>query len=443
MNIEGILIQGLMLGGLYALLATGLSLVFGVMRLVNLSHGDFVVLSAYLALLIIQGTAVPLWLAFACVLPIMMVLGYMLQRGVFNHLLEGDPMRPLLATFGLSIIIQNVLMLGFTADTQLLPGGDLAFRAMDIAGVSIGVLPLITLSVAIAVIAGLNGLAVSTRASGVICALPPMTPAVLDAFGVSHRHMFAIASALAFATMCIAGVLLAVRSNFDPFIGPGRLLIAFEIVIIGGLGSFWGMLWGGILLGLAQVIGAAIDPGLQFLAGHIAFFVMLMTPAQGAFPQGGPSMRHHLDIILPIAALIALFALAQTLPIAQLRQLTEFLIFLALALNWNLLAGYAGLISVGQQAYVGIGAYTLYVGTALMGWPILASLGLSALVTAIFSLLVFPILFSPARAAIRHRVLGAGRDVFAGRCQYRKAWRGHRDRPANPDRTRHGRRPRG
>ena len=284
MTVEGILIQGLMLGGLYALLATGLSLVFGVMRLVNLSHGDFVVLSAYLALLIIQGIAAPLWLAFVCVLPIMMILGYMVQRGLFNHLLAGDPMRPLLTTFGLSIIIQNALMLGFTADTRLLPGGDLAFRAIDIAGMSIGVLPLITFTVAIAVIAGLNGLLYHTRLGRNLRAASD-DPAMLDAFGVSHRHMFAIASALAFATMCIAGVLLAMRSNFDPFIGPGRLLIAFEIVIIGGLGSFWGMLWGGILLGLAQVIGAAIDPGLQFLAGHIAFFVMLMIRPKGLFPK--------------------------------------------------------------------------------------------------------------------------------------------------------------
>lgn len=284
MSIETILIQGLMLGGLYALLATGLSLVFGVMRLVNLSHGDFVVLSAYLALLVVQGTLAPLWLAFACVLPVMMGLGYVLQRGVFNRLFEGDPMRPLLATFGLSIIVQNALLLGFAADTQLLPGGDLAFRALDIAGLSVGVLPLITFGVAIAVIAGLNWLLYHTWLGRNLRAASD-DPTILDAFGVSSRHMFAVASALAFATMCIAGILMAMRSNFDPFIGPGRLLIAFEVVIIGGLGSFWGMLWGGILLGLAQVIGAAIDPGLQFLAGHLAFFVMLILRPKGLFPK--------------------------------------------------------------------------------------------------------------------------------------------------------------
>ena len=280
MSIETILIQGLMLGGLYALLATGLSLVFGVMRLVNLSHGDFVVLSAYLALLVVQGTLAP----FTFVLQVMMGLGYALQRGVFNRLFEGDPMRPLLATFGLSIIVQNALLLGFAADTQLLPSGDLAFRALDIAGLSMGVLPLITFGVAIAVIAGLNWLLYHTWLGRNLRAASD-DPTILDAFGASSRHMFAVASALAFATMCIAGILMAMRSNFDPFIGPGRLLIAFEVVIIGGLGSFWGMLWGGILLGLAQVIGAAIDPGLQFLAGHLAFFVMLMLRPKGLFPK--------------------------------------------------------------------------------------------------------------------------------------------------------------
>lgn len=284
MSIAAILIQATLLGGLYAILATGLSLVFGVMRLVNLSHGDFVVISAYLALLIVQGLTAPLWLAFVLVLPMMAALGYAVQRGLFNRLLEGDPMRPLLATFGLSIVVQNILFLGFSADTQLLPAGDLAFRSIDLAGVSVGVLPLITFGVAVAVIAGLNWMLYHTRLGRNLRAASD-DPAVLDAFGVDHRHMFAVASALAFATMCIAGVLMAMRSNFDPFIGPGRLLIAFEIVIIGGLGSFWGMLWGGMLLGLAQVIGAAIDPRLQFLAGHLVFFAMLMIRPRGLFPK--------------------------------------------------------------------------------------------------------------------------------------------------------------
>ena len=284
MSIAAILVQATLLGGLYAILATGLSLVFGVMRLVNLSHGDFVVISAYLALLIVQGLTAPVWLAFVLVLPMMAALGYAVQHGLFNRLLEGDPMRPLLATFGLSIVAQNILFLGFSADTQLLPAGDLAFRSLDLAGVSVGVLPLVTLGVAVAVIAGLDWILYRTRLGRNLRAASD-DPAVLDAFGVDHRHMFSVASALAFATMCIAGVLMAMRSNFDPFIGPGRLLIAFEIVIIGGLGSFWGMLWGGMLLGLAQVIGAAIDPRLQFLAGHLVFFAMLMIRPKGLFPK--------------------------------------------------------------------------------------------------------------------------------------------------------------
>lgn len=284
MTVISILMQGVLLGGLYALLATGLSLVFGVMRLVNLSHGDLVVLSAYLALLIIQGLTAPLWLAFLLVLPTMAALGYILQRGLMNRLLSHDPMRPLLVTFGLSIVIQNLLFLGFSADTQLLPAGELAFAALRAGDLSIGLLPVATLIIAVVMIAGLNWLFYYTRTGRNLRAASD-DPTVLDAFGISHKHMFAVASALAFATICVAGVLMAMRSNFDPFIGPGRLLIAFEIVIIGGLGSFWGMLWGGILLGLAQVIGAAIDPGLQFLAGHLLFFAVLMFRPQGLFPK--------------------------------------------------------------------------------------------------------------------------------------------------------------
>lgn len=280
-----IILQGVLIGGLYAMFAAGLSLIFGVMRLVNIAHGDLIVLAAYIALMVTQALDVSPMTSLLLVVPAMAVIGYMLQRGLLNRTLGDDLLPPLLVTFGLSIIIQNGLLELFTADSRKLQAGAIEVQAFQLMqGVWIGVLPLIQFVVAIGVIAGLETLFYRTALGRAFRATSD-DPSVAQLVGLDTRHVFALAMALSLAVVAIAGVFLAVRANFDPAIGPARLIFGFEAVVIGGLGSMWGTLVGGIVLGVAQAIGAQIDPGSQLLAGHIVFLAILAVRPQGLFPR--------------------------------------------------------------------------------------------------------------------------------------------------------------
>lgn len=280
-----IILQGVLIGGLYAMFAAGLSLIFGVMRLVNIAHGDLIVLAAYVALMVTTTIGLDPLTSLVLVVPAMALIGYVLQRGLLNRTLGDDLLPPLLVTFGLSIIIQNGLLELFTADSRKLQAGALEVQTVELVqGVWIGALPFIQFVVAVAVIAGLQMLFYRTALGRAFRATSD-DQAVAQLMGLDTRHVFAMAMALSLAVVAIAGVFLAVRANFDPSIGPARLIFGFEAVIIGGLGSLWGTLIGGVILGVSQAIGAQIDPGWQLLAGHIAFLVILALRPQGFFPK--------------------------------------------------------------------------------------------------------------------------------------------------------------
>jgi branched-chain amino acid transport system permease protein len=280
-----VIIQGVLVGGLYAMFAAGLALIFGVMRLVNIAHGDLIVLAAYIALLATESLGINPLTALVIVAPVMAAIGYALQRGLLNRTLGDDLLPPLLVTFGLSIIIQNGLLELFTADSRRLAAGDIEVASFPlIEGVSIGVLPLIQFAAAVAVIGGLQVLFYRTALGRAFRATSD-DPAVAQLMGLDNRHVFALAMAMSLAVVGVAGVLLAIRTNFDPAIGPARLIFGFEAVIIGGLGSMWGTFAGGIILGVAQAIGAHINPGWQVLAGHLAFLIILALRPEGLFPK--------------------------------------------------------------------------------------------------------------------------------------------------------------
>jgi branched-chain amino acid transport system permease protein len=280
-----VILQGVLIGGLYAMFAAGLSLIFGVMRLVNIAHGDLIVLAAYVSLLVTQAIGVDPLTSLLLVVPIMALIGYALQRGLLNRTLGDDLLPPLLVTFGLSIIIQNGLLELFTADSRKLQAGALEVQTVQLVqGVWVGILPFIQFIVAVFVVAGLQVLFYRTALGRAFRATSD-DQAVAQLMGLDTRHVFAMAMALSLAIVAIAGVFLAVRANFDPAIGPARLIFGFEAVIIGGLGSMWGTLAGGIILGVSQAIGAQIDPGWQLLAGHIVFLLNLALRPQGLFPK--------------------------------------------------------------------------------------------------------------------------------------------------------------
>ena len=277
-------VQGVLLGGLYALFAAGLSLIFGVMRLVNIAHGDFIVLAAYLGLTTTTMLGIHPFLALLIVMPLMAGIGYALQRGVLNLTLGPDILPPLLVTFGLSVVIQNALLEGYTADPQKLAGGAIETVSLNLGGLAVGVLPLLTMVMAVAVIAVLQWLFYGTALGRGFRAVSD-NQEIAQLMGLNKAHVFALAMAVALAVTAVAGILLGVRTSFDPSIGGGRLIFGFEAVIIGGLGNLWGTLAGGVILGVAQTIGAKIDPGWQLLAGHIAFLVVLAIRPNGLFPR--------------------------------------------------------------------------------------------------------------------------------------------------------------
>jgi branched-chain amino acid transport system permease protein len=278
------LLQGVLLGGLYSLYATGLSVIFGIMRLVNLAHGDLIVLAAFL-ILAATSAGVPLIVACAVVVPIMFALGYVLQSLLLNRALGRNILPPLLITFGLSIIVQNGLLETFSADTRRLDVGPLQSASLPIGGgIAIGIMPLIGLVAAIAVILLLNALFYRTAVGRAFRATSDDVE-IAQLMGINNRTIYALTMGISLAVCALAAFFLGTRANFDPSIGPARLLYAFEAVIIGGLGSLWGTLAGGIVVGLAQTIGAHIDPEWQLLSGHIAFLIVLVIRPRGLFPR--------------------------------------------------------------------------------------------------------------------------------------------------------------
>ncbi len=279
------IVQGVLVGGLYALFAAGLSLIFGVMRLVNIAHGDLIVLAAFLALVATQTLGLGPLASLLVVIPVMALLGYGLQRLLLNRTLGEDLLPPLLVTFGLSIILQNGLLEIFSADSRRLQAGGLETASVSLApGLQLGVLPLLQFGVAVGIIAALQWLFYHT-AMGRAFRATSDDAETAQLVGLDNRHVFGLAMGLSLAVTAVAGVFLAVRANFDPSIGPARLIFGFEAVIIGGLGNLWGTLAGGIVLGVAQAVGAKLDPGWQLLAGHIAFLCVLALRPQGLFAR--------------------------------------------------------------------------------------------------------------------------------------------------------------
>jgi branched-chain amino acid transport system permease protein len=279
-----VLVQGILLGGLYALFAAGLSLVFGIMRLVNLAHGDLIIFAAFAILLITATFGLNPFLAALIAAPMMFALGWALQRFVLNRVLGKDILPPLLVTFGLSVALQNGMLEVFSADSQRLSVGPLESASIDLGIVTVGTLPLLTFASAVAAIFVLNRIFYATALGRAFRAVSD-DPTTASLMGLNPKSIFAIATGLAMVIVTVAALYLGMRANFDPSIGPARLLYAFQAVIIGGLGSFWGTLAGGAIIGVAQTFGAQINPEWQILAGHIAFLVVLLIRPRGLFPR--------------------------------------------------------------------------------------------------------------------------------------------------------------
>jgi branched-chain amino acid transport system permease protein len=277
------IIQGILTGGLYALFACGLSLMFGVMKVVNLAHGDLAVIGAYIALGVITVTHVPVLWSFVIVVPIMAVLGYVLQRTLIQAALNRSVLTTLLVTFGLSVVIENALLQFINADSHSLGVGNAIITGSFSVGsqIQIAYLLLLIFAVAVVVLLGLQYFLSASRYGRMIRAVADDQEAA-QLSGIDYRHVFGIAAAIAFSTVALAGIAYGMYSQFSPTTGTDTILLfAFAAVVIGGLGSLWGTLLGGVVLGVAQQIGAQINQSDQFLAGYIVFLVVLAVRPQG------------------------------------------------------------------------------------------------------------------------------------------------------------------
>lgn len=277
--------QGILLGGLYTLFALGQSLMFGVMRLTNTAQGDFVVLGAFAAIAGISVLGLPTGLALVAVLPIAFGFGYLLQRYVLNGTLGRDPLPSLVVTFGLSIVIQNLLLELFSADPRSIETGGLSSEGFAVTdSFSVGVLPFIIFVVAVAATASLQWLFSSTAIGRSFRAVSDDRE-IAELMGLKSARVYSLATAIAFVLITIAGILQGMRTTVSPADGPLLLLFAFEAVIIGGMGSFWGTLAGAMILGIAQQVGFRVDPGWGIWFGHLVFLVVLVIRPQGLFPK--------------------------------------------------------------------------------------------------------------------------------------------------------------
>jgi branched-chain amino acid transport system permease protein len=275
-------IQGILVGGLYALFACGLSLMFGVMKMINLAHGDLAVVAGYVAVGVIAVTHIPAVWSFVLVVPIMAVLGYVLQRTLLQASLNRGLFTTLLVTFGLSVVIENGLLQFFSANSHSLNIGSLVSDSISIGSqISIAYLMLVIFAVAVVVLLGLQYFLSRSKQGRLIRAAADDREAVQLA-GADYRHVFGIAAAIAFATVALGGVAYGMYTSIDPTTGTDQILLfAFAAVVIGGLGSLWGTLLGGVVLGVAQQIGAQINSADQLLAGYLIFLLVLVVRPQG------------------------------------------------------------------------------------------------------------------------------------------------------------------
>jgi branched-chain amino acid transport system permease protein len=270
-------IQGILLGGYYAILAAGLSLMFGVIRFINLAHGDLAMLGAYMALFCVERLGLPVWLSVAATLPAMAALGWFLQATIFARTLKAGILLPLLATFGLGAVLQNGMFGLFGSDTKSLGNhiGNLSWSSWQFPlDISIGKLPALTFAIAVLVLGALHLLLSQTRVGRAIRATST-DPEAAELVGVDAALVHRVAAAIAIALAGLAGALLAMRALVTPYAGPTQLIFAFEAVVIGGIGSLWGTLVGGIVLGVAQSLGAWLSPQFFQLSGHLVFLAVL------------------------------------------------------------------------------------------------------------------------------------------------------------------------
>ncbi|AQZ49750.1 MAG: branched-chain amino acid ABC transporter permease [Martelella sp.] len=276
------LVQGILLGGMYAQYALGMALMFGVMRIVNVSHGDLVILLSLIGISLASAFGLGPFTVMAALVPLAVAMGWLLQRAVLNRVVGEDPLPSLIATFGLSLALQNLMLQIWSANSRSLPGGGIESQSIQIGGIYIGLLPVLVLLVAVGLTLALDLMLKRMRFGRALRAAAADVEAA-SMTGVNAKTVYATATAIAVGILGFAAVFQALRSTVAPADGGAQLIYAFEAVIIGGMGSVWGAFAGSMVLGIAQAVGFRLDPGFGVLAGHLVFLLILAVRPQGLF----------------------------------------------------------------------------------------------------------------------------------------------------------------
>ncbi|MGC4025566.1 MAG: branched-chain amino acid ABC transporter permease [Mesorhizobium sp.] len=279
------LIQGVLLGGMYAQYALGMALMFGVMRIVNVSHGDLVILLSLIGISMASAWGLGPFTVMAALVPLAVAIGWLLQKTLLNKVVGDDPLPSLIATFGLSLALQNLMLQIWSANSRSLPGGGLESRSVEIGGIYIGLLPIVVLVFATSLTWGLDMMLKRTRFGRALRAASADVEAAAMT-GINPKGVYALATAVAVGILGFAAVFQSLRSTVAPADGGAQLIYAFEAVIIGGMGSIWGAFLGSMVLGITQAIGFRINPGFGVLAGHLVFLLVLATRPQGLSGRG-------------------------------------------------------------------------------------------------------------------------------------------------------------
>ena len=280
MPLLDVVVQGLLLGGMYAQYALGMALMFGVMRVVNTAHGDMVIFLSLIGVSLAGAMSIGPAMVVSMLVPLAAVLGWLLQRLVLNRVLGNDPLPSLIATYGMSIALQNLMLEIWSADSRSLPGGGVEAASIAIGSLYVGVLPVVILLAALLMSGGLDiTLRFTSFGRALRAASADAEAAAIT--GVNPRRVYGMATALAVAMLGVAAVCQSLRATVSPADGPAQLIYAFEAVIIGGMGSMWGAFLGAMVLGVAQAIGFRLDAGWGVLSGHLVFLAVLALRPQG------------------------------------------------------------------------------------------------------------------------------------------------------------------
>jgi branched-chain amino acid transport system permease protein len=276
------LIDGIFLGGLYTTVALGLTLVFGVMRLVNLAHGELLIGTAYFTYFVSTGLGLDPLLSLLIICPGVFVAGYALQRVLLNPLLTYGMEPPLVATFGISIVTTTALVLAFTANTKSL-NASYATSSVEIFGEQIRVVLVIALAAGVALVAGLQ-LALTKSKIGRALRAASEDAEAASSIGINVNHVYALTFAIAVVLAAVGGTLIALAFSITPNSGLSWLLRAFTVIVLGGMGSIAGTLAGGLVVGIAEEFAAAwFGPQYRDLIVFSLLVIILVLRPRGLF----------------------------------------------------------------------------------------------------------------------------------------------------------------